>query len=283
MKLREFLVLSTLVFLVSCGSKKQLVKSTPKNNKEQKIKTKPVVIVKDNTQKVEEKTVFHTETNNVTTKTDTNLDVTQSYIDEYVDIAISEMHKYKIPASITLAQGVLESGSGRSVLALKSNNHFGIKCHKGWKGHSVSHDDDELGECFRKYKHPKTSYEDHSKFLTSRSRYSKLFKLKLTDYVGWAYGLKQAGYATDKKYPRKLIAIIKKYSLYKYDNVGAEEVKAIPQYVNASQVSSVAYTIVKGDTLYSISRRHNTTVEEIKELNGLTDNTLTIGQELLIP
>ena len=135
------------------------------------------------------------------------------------------MEKYKIPASITLAQGILESGNGLSTLAKKSNNHFGIKCHKGWKGERVYHDDDEKGECFRKYTYVQTSYEDHSKFLTSRQRYAGLFKLKKTDYKGWARGLKKAGYATDKKYPKKLIKIIQDYKLYEFDKFTKKDLK----------------------------------------------------------
>ena len=130
---------------------------------------------------------------------------TFSYIKKYAPLAVLEMHEYKIPASITLAQGILESGNGRSQLASKSNNHFGIKCHKGWKGQRVYHDDDAKGECFRKYTYVATSYKDHSKFLSTRRRYADLFKLRKTDYKGWARGLKKAGYATDRKYPKKLI------------------------------------------------------------------------------
>ena len=119
--------------------------------------------------------------------------------------------QYGIPASITLAQGILESGAGRSALSKKSNNHFGIKCHKGWTGQRVFHDDDELQECFRKYKDPKYSFRDHSLFLTQRSRYEGLFAYKKNDYKSWAKGLRKAGYATDPKYPQKLINIIETY------------------------------------------------------------------------
>ncbi len=142
----------------------------------------------------------------------------EQYIDMYKDIAIKQMKKHKIPASITLAQGCLESGDGNSPLARKANNHFGIKCHDGWKGKKFRQDDDAKNECFRKYDNPMDSYTDHSYFLTSRPRYNSLFDLKITDYKGWAHGLKAAGYATNPKYAQLLIDIIEEYKLYKYDN-----------------------------------------------------------------
>ncbi|MCF6171004.1 MAG: glucosaminidase domain-containing protein [Bacteroidales bacterium] len=142
---------------------------------------------------------------------------TEDYIDLYKDVAIKKMKEFKIPASITLAQGILESGSGNSSLAKKANNHFGIKCHKGWTGKKFYMDDDEKHECFRKYKHASDSYRDHSQFLTQRGRYSFLFDYKITDYKKWAHGLKKAGYATNPKYPELLIRIIEKYHLDQYD------------------------------------------------------------------
>ncbi|PLX02215.1 MAG: N-acetylmuramoyl-L-alanine amidase [Marinilabiliales bacterium] len=142
---------------------------------------------------------------------------TEEYIETYKDIAIKKMKEYRIPASITLAQGILESGSGNSRLAVKGNNHFGIKCHSDWKGKTIHEDDDEKQECFRKYKKAEDSYSDHSKFLTQRGRYSFLFDYETTDYKSWAYGLKKAGYATNPKYPELLIRLIEKYELYKFD------------------------------------------------------------------
>ena len=142
----------------------------------------------------------------------------EEYIDTYKDIAVRKMYEYKIPASITLAQGILESGSGNSELARKANNHFGIKCHKEWNGKTFIMDDDEKDECFRKYKSAEDSYRDHSLFLTERERYSDLFTLKITDYKAWAYGLKKAGYATNPKYPQLLIKIIEENNLYAYDS-----------------------------------------------------------------
>lgn len=138
---------------------------------------------------------------------------TQDYINTYTKIAIEQEKQYGIPACITLAQGILESGSGRSRLATEANNHFGIKCHNDWKGKKIYKDDDKKNECFRVYDNAEQSYIDHSLFLVGKKRYADLFKLKITDYKGWAKGLKQAGYATNPKYPQLLIDIIELYDL----------------------------------------------------------------------
>ena len=143
----------------------------------------------------------------------------EEYIETYKDIAMEEMRKHKIPASITLAQGIIESGAGNSALARDAKNHFGIKCHKEWKGKTYTMDDDEKDECFRKYKKAEDSYRDHSEFLTSRSRYADLFKLDIMDYEGWAKGLKAAGYATSPTYASALINRIKLNKLYLYDQL----------------------------------------------------------------
>ena len=178
-------------------------------------------------------------------------------------------------------------------MASKSNNHFGIKCHKGWKGGKVYHDDDEKGECFRKYKYVQSSYKDHSKFLSERKRYASLFELRLKDYKGWAKGLKKAGYATDRKYPKKLIKIIEEYKLYEFDNISKRDVKKIKRNKKKEAEPTIVvqkdpkptlpkyYVVKKGDTLYSIARKFNTTVALLKEINGLENNTLSIGQRLL--
>jgi len=142
----------------------------------------------------------------------------RNYIQQYKNLAISEMHRYRIPASITLAQGILESGSGASKLAMNANNHFGIKCHVYWDGPSVYHDDDEKQECFRKYNSVDESFRDHSIFLSERNRYSFLFALRKNDYKGWAKGLQKAGYATSNTYAKKLIRLIDEYNLTQYDN-----------------------------------------------------------------
>jgi hypothetical protein len=142
---------------------------------------------------------------------------TESYISKYSSVAIDEMEKYSIPASITLAQGILESGNGESRLATEGNNHFGIKCHSNWNGKTIIEDDDEKGECFRKYEKVTDSYRDHSLFLTERGRYSFLFEYKKSDYKKWAKGLRKAGYATNPNYPTLLIDLIERYELYTYD------------------------------------------------------------------
>ena len=139
------------------------------------------------------------------------------YVKKYAPAATKNMRFFKIPASITLAQGILESGYGEGTLAKKANNHFGIKCHKEWKGKSITHDDDEKDECFRSYKNPLRSYRDHSLFLVDRDRYSSLFTLNRKDYKGWAEGLKAAGYATDPKYADKLISLIERFNLTRFD------------------------------------------------------------------
>lgn len=140
----------------------------------------------------------------------------QTYINQYRDLAIQQMLRYNIPASITLAQGLLESGAGYSELAARSNNHFGIKCH-GWTGRKSYHDDDDTQECFRAYDNVYESYEDHSVLLSTQPRYSSLFSLRKTDYKGWAHGLKKCGYATSPTYAQKLIGIIELYKLHVYD------------------------------------------------------------------
>ena len=222
--------------------------------------------------------------------------LTQAYVDAYAPLAMDEMKKFGIPASITLAQGILESGNGVSELAGKSNNHFGIKCHKQWTGPRVYHDDDEKGECFRKYKHPATSYQDHSLFLTSRSRYASLFDLKKDDYKNWAYGLKKAGYATDPRYPKKLIGYIETYDLAEYDKIVLKGEKyasfdkaksdkiALSVVVNedVSTGSFDGYKVKKGDTLYGLSRKFGVTVAKLKQLNGLSSNNLALGQVLRV-
>ncbi|GGD54405.1 glucosaminidase domain-containing protein [Muriicola marianensis] len=204
----------------------------------------------------------------------------EDYIDTFSEIAQNEMRAYGIPASITLAQGILESGFGRGELTLKTNNHFGIKCHTGWEGPYALHDDDEAGECFRKYNHPVYSFRDHSLFLTTRSRYASLFELRKDDYKGWARGLKQAGYATDRKYPEKLINFIERYRLYEYDRAVLQGDLAVAKRSSSDQYQ--VHIVQEGDTLYSISRRYFTTVEALKQLNALNDNIISVGQELRI-
>lgn len=155
-------------------------------------------------------------------QTDSAFTIRERYIAAFKQIAVEKMKEYKIPASITLAQGVLESGAGRSDLAVYANNHFGIKCHKGWEGDYFIKDDDAKGECFRKYRLAEESFRDHSLFLTSRAHYAPLFKLDILDYKGWAFGLKAAGYATNPSYPQLLIKIIEDHKLYDVDRLALE-------------------------------------------------------------
>jgi flagellum-specific peptidoglycan hydrolase FlgJ len=205
----------------------------------------------------------------------------EEYIATFAPIAQFEMKAYGIPASITLAQGILESGFGRGELTRKTNNHFGIKCHTGWEGEFEHHDDDARGECFRKYNHPMYSFRDHSIFLSSRSRYAALFTLRKDDYKGWARGLKAAGYATDRHYPQKLISFVEQYRLYEFDREVMNQDYVVSN--NVDPAGSTQVHIVKdGDTLYSISRRYLTTVPEIMQTNKLSTTNLAIGQRLHI-
>ncbi|MCR5038170.1 MAG: glucosaminidase domain-containing protein [Bacteroidales bacterium] len=158
----------------------------------------------------------------------------EAYIETYKGIAMREMREHKIPASITLAQGLLESGAGNSALAREAKNHFGIKCHKGWEGDTYIMDDDEKNECFRKYANVEESFVDHSLFLATRNRYAALFDLDITDYEGWAKGLKAAGYATNPKYAQLLIDRIRLYDLTKYDQI------ALGQRVDDNELPEIA-------------------------------------------
>ncbi len=178
------------------------------------------------------------------------------YIEKYKLMAIEQMERYKIPASITLAQGLLESGAGTSRLAVKANNHFGIKCGSTWKGKYIRHNDNLMGEKFRAYDSPRESYEDHSLFLTTRAHYAPLFKLKITDYKGWARGLKKAGYATNPQYAQKLIKIIEDYDLMQYDRMSSTNTAnrqtttsispvATPTPVQTITVTTVANAVVQ--------------------------------------
>ena len=210
------------------------------------------------------------------------------YINQFKGIAQNNMAQYGIPASIIIGQGILESGAGTGPLSILANNHFGIKCHKEWTGPSVRYDDDEAQECFRQYNQPSESYQDHSLFLTSRSRYASLFELDNDDYIRWAKGLKAAGYATDPKYPEKLIGIIERYQLNQYDaQVNGKEfvpTKAIPlpKPEKAVYVSADEYEVTKGDTLYSISKKFNISVDELRRKNNIQDNAIAIGQNLKV-
>ena len=253
---RFALILIALMVLSSCGARKK-ARTKGKTRVEVNIPTPqapetPPVVIKP------------------------NYNSTSEYIAFFKSVAIHEMKLYGIPASITLAQGILESGSGKGRLAREANNHFGIKCHD-WTGPRIYHDDDRAQECFRKYNDPNQSYRDHSLFLANRKRYANLFKYKTTDYKSWARGLKKAGYATDPKYPNKLISLIERYKLHQYDIFNKK---------NQSPTNNVqktkTHTVQKGDTLYSISKRYNISIEQIKSSNSLNSNDLSIGQILII-
>ncbi len=174
----------------------------------------------------------------------------QIYIQQYQDIAVNHMHEYGIPASIKLAQGILESSYGTSKLAKESNNHFGIKCHKDWAGSVVYHDDDEKDECFRKYDFVEDSYLDHSLFLVNKERYSSLFELKKNDYRNWARGLKKAGYATNPDYANKLIQLIETYNLSYYDNKETDFVLKEESLYKIKQYNYVQYVTAKAEDTY---------------------------------
>ena len=222
----------------------------------------------------------------------------ERYVKKYADMAVQEMIRSGVPASITLAQGMLESGNGQSRLATQGNNHFGIKCHKGWEGKTMYHDDDAKGECFRVYKSVADSYKDHSDFLRYRDRYKFLFDLERTDYKGWAYGLKKAGYATDPGYPAKLIKYIEDYHLDRFDVLEkAEEVEVpLPPHQIEAPVAAMSnevfnfpltrelYSIngvpfvyaLEGETYKSIAKYYHLFHKEILRFNDLKKD-----QELL--
>jgi len=270
--MRKFIVLFVLsAFVLSCGTSKKTSSKRSKN------KARTERVVKDTRTKPvspKEETVEVIVVEETPKRVPSSI---EDYIAIFGPIAQEEMRLYHIPASITLAQGILESGSGKGRLAVEANNHFGIKCH-GWTGAKIYHDDDASQECFRKYNDAKYSYRDHSLFLTGRSRYYKLFQLDIDDYQSWAKELRAAGYATDRKYPDKLISLIERYQLYTYDDEVLGDKKTRKTTVRAQDT----HLIAKGDTLYSLSKRYNTTVEELKEINNLTSNDLTIGNVLIV-
>lgn len=293
---KKALLLLIFFGLMACHSTQNVVRTTPKSYPKPKKgvvhttkKTevsKPVVSNYDEKKPNNKGQNKQTETMESTSKTVVYTEVVAAYILQFKDIAMGNMKNYGIPASIILAQGILESGAGKGDLALSGNNHFGIKCHVGWTGESVYHDDDAAQECFRKYKDPSESYKDHALFLTSRTRYSDLFLLPKGDYAAWARGLKTCGYATDPKYPQKLISYIERYNLHQYD-AEVLETTYIPktnQPIIASSAGQDAgfYEVQKGDTFYSISKKFNLSVEELKQKNNLYDDALSIGQKLKI-
>jgi len=267
------IIFFTATLLVSCGSKKKVTTRKDRTKTTRTVKAEPKKPEPIITQESDEKVTQ--------TITPSYADDVLTYVELFAADAMKEMQLYKIPASITLAQGILESGSGKGRLAMEANNHFGVKCHQGWNGDKIYHDDDASQECFRKYKDASYSYRDHSLFLTERSRYRNLFSLDADDYKSWAKGLKDAGYATDRRYPDKLIGLIERYELNKYDAqvLGKTYVRVKGEAGTSKQIE---YTIIKGDTLYQIARKHNTTVDHIKRLNSLKGDGISVGSKLVI-
>ncbi|WP_055434606.1 glucosaminidase domain-containing protein [Lacinutrix algicola] len=259
---RIFTILCLIALVSSCGSSKKVATKKSKNKTHRVVKTRT---------KKKQEAVIQPEVTIIETS-ESYATPTDEYIAIYSDIAQDEMRNYGVPASITLAQGILESGSGKGRLSTEANNHFGIKCHTGWTGGKIYHDDDESQECFRKYKNSKYSFRDHSLFLKERKRYAGLFELGKGDYEAWAKGLRAAGYATDRKYPQKLVSLIERYQLYRFDN----DVLGVESNVNDK------HTVVAGDTLFGLSRKYNISVAELKALNSLDTNDLFVGQVLFI-
>jgi flagellum-specific peptidoglycan hydrolase FlgJ len=281
---KKTLLILTVLLLISCNTTKSVIvttKSAPTVTKKPAARSvKKTVIVKEDK---EEDEVIES-----TSRTIVSTDIVANYIALYKDIAMSNMKMYGIPASIILAQGILESGAGKGDLANRANNHFGIKCHD-WTGESVRHDDDASQECFRKYNDASESFKDHALFLTGRGRYSSLFSLPKEDYEGWAKGLRSAGYATDPRYPQKLISYIERYNLGQFDSqvlgrnyVPIENQQPAIRIASLGSKDSTFYEVQKGDTLYSISKKYNLLVNELKEKNKLSANTLSIGQKLIV-
>ncbi|WCM41066.1 glucosaminidase domain-containing protein [Flavobacterium sp. CBA20B-1] len=264
--------------------KKVVVKTRSEVKKEQApiAETKPAKPAKPLLEKQQNETLV------ATSKIHVSKNTIEDYINLYADAAMQSMKIYGIPASIKLAQGILESGSGNGTLCRTANNHFGIKCKEEWTGETVSHSDDKANECFRKYASAMDSYNDHSEFLANRVYYKNLFTLDKSDYHAWANGLKKAGYATDPRYPQKLIDIIERYKLYEFDQkvLGvnhafavkkAEEIVAT-KFIGQAQT----YTVQAGDTLYGICQKFNSSVDEIKRINNLSSNTISVGQTIRI-
>ncbi|WP_395056604.1 glucosaminidase domain-containing protein [Flavobacterium sp.] len=282
-----FLILVSL--LISCGvskpkvQPKKTVRTTQKTTIKQKVDA-PVEKVETKTSEKENTPPPKTEILEATQKLRVTTEMVLAYISQFKEVAKENMIRDGIPASITLAQGILESGAGTGNLSVQANNHFGIKCHKEWTGKSIKHDDDTAQECFRKYEYAEESYRDHSYFLTSRAWYKPLFLLQKNDYKAWARGLKKSGYATDVKYPEKLIGIIERYHLQQYD---AEVLGIDFQVKQSDKIEGILhnenqYIVVKGDTLYSISKKFNITIDELKKKNNFLDNTISLGQIIII-
>jgi LysM repeat protein len=240
------------------------------------------------------------------------------YIEQYAALAVKEMERTGVPASIKIAQGIHETNAGKSVLVLQSNNHFGIKCKSSWTGDKVYHNDDAEGECFRKYEDAKASYLDHSDYLKSQPRYAFLFDYDANDYAAWAWGLKKAGYATNPIYAQTLIKYIEAYQLNELNKFAEnEEEAALETFLDKIRTRPLAmvansgkliepeeqyntpkpakeksgkrikvkktHVVKKGDSLYSLSKKYGTTVDALKKINHLKKEALQVGQKIKIP
>lgn len=212
------------------------------------------------------------------------------YINEYSGMAVEQQDRYGIPASITIAQGLLESAAGRSTLATEGNNHFGIKCHSSWKGDTMLRDDDAPDECFRVYSSVDESFRDHSIFLT-RSRYKPLFELDVTDYASWARGLSKCGYATDPNYASRLITIIERYALYVYDSKNGRESEETTRFIHEQLSRShpvrrsrgLHYVIaLPGDTYSSLAKKFHLKKKKLMEFNDSRSNNIREWQEVYL-
>ena len=300
-------VLFTGLILMSCSAahntkvKEKIAKEYGNgngNNKKKVVVKKTSETVKENKAVVEKPTITKprkplleqndTEVLIATSKVNVSKNTVEDYINLYSGAAMQSMKTYGIPASIKLAQGILESGSGNGTLCRTANNHFGIKCKEEWTGETVSYTDDAPDECFRKYHSALESYNDHSEFLANRVYYKNLFTLDKSDYSAWAKGLKKAGYATDPKYAQKLIDIIERYKLYEYDQkvLGLNDQFVQPETDEVVATNfgtqSQTYTVQAGDTLFAICRKFNSTIDNLKQLNNLKSNNLSIGQQLRV-
>lgn len=297
--IKKFILVVLMVFVASCSANHATVRTTKPDPRKSETpvvqrvrkpiyrpvtKNNPVAVTKIDSPATAPVTNYSnaTEVLEATTRVKVTTKMVLAYIEKYKDVAKDNMIRTGIPASITLGQALLESGAGTGPLSVQANNHFGIKCHKEWTGPSIRYTDDEENECFRKYDDPSQSFKDHSYFLTSRPRYAELFEFQKDDYKSWAYGLKAAGYATDAKYPDKLIGLIEKYQLNRFDAeiLGKDYVSTSKPLVYADDVQK--YTVVKGDSLYSISKKFNISIDELKKKNNLVDNTISLGQSIIV-
>jgi len=279
---KKMLFIFGLLLLVSCSSSKPVVRTTKKSTPVTRTAKKPIAKSPTNNKHSSNTSKPSTEVLEATSNVKVTTELVLKYIDDFKDIAKENMRQHGIPASITLAQGILESGVGQGSLSKRANNHFGIKCHKEWTGPSVRHDDDSAQECFRKYDDPAHSYRDHSLFLTTRSRYASLFELPRDDYKAWAKGLRAAGYATDTKYPDKLISLIERYQLNQYDTEVLGKFSTSKKVVSSGKSSEKEYIVTKGDTLYSLSKKFNISIDEIKRNNNMKSDSLSVGQVIYL-